>query len=189
MMGLRIIIFFALMSSQSAWAIDVEGVSFAPTRAVNGKTLILNGAALRTKRKFGINFKVYVAGLWVPTKSSDPNQLMKPGDKILELVFLRSLDKDTMTEAWTDSFKKNCQLECESGLEFVKTFNDFMVDVKESSLLTLTFDKAGVSVEVMGKKENKKGRVDNAAFSRNLMAAFIGPAPPTEEFKKGLLGL
>lgn len=171
-----------------AGAFDIEGISFPETRDLNGKSLVLNGAALRTKRKFGMNFKVYVAGLWVPVKSQDPARLMEPGEKIMELVFLRSLDKDTMTEAWADSFKKNCQVECESGAEWVKRFNEIMVDVKASSRLLLTFDKSGVHIEIEGKRENKKGRVNNVAFTRNLMAAFIGPEPPTEDFKKGLLG-
>lgn len=184
-----IILFSVLVTALQATAMEIEKVQFSDTKSIGTKNFVLNGVGLRTKRKFGMNFKVYVAGLWLPKKGHEAEKLMEPGEKVLELVFLRSLDKDTMAEAWRESFKNNCQQDCDAGMAMVEEFNNLMVDVKDQSHLQMFFDNEGVTVEMTGKKENKKGRIQNAAFTRNLMAAFIGPKPPTEDLKKGLLGL
>jgi hypothetical protein len=61
--------------------------------------------------------------------------------------------------------------------------------MKKDGRMTFTVSKAGVDIEVTGAKETKKGRIDGAAFSENLMAVFLGKEPPSEEVKSGLLGL
>lgn len=184
-----IIIFAAMMMGAPAWAAKIEDKEFPDTLSITKKNLVLNGVGLRTKKKLGMNFRVYVGGLYVAAKSTEAAKHLEPGDKVLELIFLRSLDKGTLQEAWSEGFPKNCQMECEAGAETLKQFNDLMVDVKEDSRLKMTFDKDGVSVELTGKTENKSGRINSAAFAKNIMAVFIGPQPPTEQLKKGLLGL
>jgi len=176
------------MAGLQAGAAKIEEKEFPDSLTMNKKNLVLNGVGLRTKKKMGMNFKVYVGGLYTTAKSADAAKLMEPGDKVLELIFLRSLDKDTLQEAWAEAFPKNCQVECDQSAGMLKQFNELMADVKEDGRLKMTFDKDGVSVEITGKKETKSGRIDGAGFSKNLMAVFIGPQPPTEELKKGLLG-
>ena len=61
---LGIIIFLSLTSLWASGA-NIEKIDFADTVQQKGQQLILNGVALRTKRKLGINFRVYVAGLYV----------------------------------------------------------------------------------------------------------------------------
>jgi hypothetical protein len=163
---------------------EIEKVVFADKL----DPLVLNGAGLRVKHKFGMDFKVYVAGLYLPAKSSCAAEIIASDfPKILRLVFLRSLDKETLREAWDESFNKNCKADCEAAKPQMKAFNDLMVDVKDQGELILKFDKDSVSVEIKG-KEARSGKVTGEAIRRGLLAVFIGEQPPTEDLKKGLLG-
>lgn len=180
------IIIFALMWNLGA--LTIEKKEFVDSLSVNNKTFVLNGVGLRTKKKLGINFKVYVGGLYLLTKSEDSAKIIEASDKVLELIFLRSLDKSTLEEAWSEAFPKNCQVECEHSAGTLKQFNDLMTDVKEDGRLKMVFDANGVSIELVVKGGTKSSRIESAAFSKNLMAVFIGPQPPTEELKRGLLG-
>jgi hypothetical protein len=182
-----IIILLTALAPFAVSAATIESREFPETMTVNKKKLVLNGVALRTKKKMGMYFKVYVAGLYVTEKSKEAEKLIAPGDKVLEMVFLRAVDKEALTEAFDDHFAKNCRAKCDSEAASFKKFNELMVDQKDSGRMKLIFDKAGVTVESTG-RESKSGRIEGAAFAENLMAVFIGKDPPTEEVKKGLLG-
>ena len=54
-------------------AATLAGVTLPDSTQVAGKTLVLNGVGLRTK----FVVKVYVAGLYLEQKSSDPNAILK----------------------------------------------------------------------------------------------------------------
>src|ERR1039458_4616669 len=64
---------FVLLSMFQLHAATLAGVTMPDTAQVGGKNLVLNGLGLRTK----VIVKVYVAGLYVEQKSSDPNTLIK----------------------------------------------------------------------------------------------------------------
>ena len=53
--------------SAGAQPVEMEGQKFEPTVQVGGQTLNLNGVGLRRRAIF----KVYVAGLYVPQKSTN----------------------------------------------------------------------------------------------------------------------
>ena len=186
---LRIILpLICALTTSLAQARQIEGVNFPDETQVNGTKLVLNGAGLRTKRKFGMNWRVYVAGLYLPSKTQDAAAIVSSAnEKMLELIFLRSVDKDTLREAWSEGFEKNCKSDCEAARGALKSFNELMVDVQEKSRLRLTFEKDAVSVEVEGKTVSR-GKIPGEAFRRAVLAIFIGDEPPTPDLKKGLLG-
>jgi len=173
----------------TTYAKQIEKVDFPEELALGTQKLVLNGAGLRTKKKLGMNFKVYVAGLYLTAKNGDANAIIaSPANKVLELVFLRSIDRETLQEAWQEGFDKNCKTDCESAKDAFKAFNDTMTDVKENSRLKMTFDKDGVAVEVLNGKTPKKAQVIGESFKKALLAIFIGENPPTPELRDGLLG-
>ena len=137
----------------------------------------------------GMGFKVYVAGLYGKAPSSTADDWLNSSDpQSLVLVFLRSVDGKTLSEAWTEGFTKNCGEVCESEKANITAFNKLMVDVKDGSRLQLDFDAKGVEVTMIGKTKST-GRIDSVAFRKALLSIFIGQHPPTEDLKKGLLGL
>jgi hypothetical protein len=172
----------------SVQAREIEKVNFADNLDVAGQKLVLNGVALRTRHKFGMDFRVYVAGLYLAKKNSNSPEILAGGDKkLLRLVFLRSVDKDTLREAWEESYLKNCKSECAGTKALLVSFNDLMADVKDGSELKIEFSKDSVTTDMKG-KQNKTGKIEGAAFARTLLAVFIGDEPPSPEFKNGLLG-
>jgi len=81
----------ALGTATHAQPVEMEGQKFEPTVQVGGQTLMLNGVGLR-KRAF---FKVYVNGLYVPTKSKDAATLInEKGARRASLRMLRDVGAD-----------------------------------------------------------------------------------------------
>jgi hypothetical protein len=67
------VVVFGLASMMDLHAASLAGVTLPDTAQVGSTPLVLNGLGLRTK--FGV--KVYVAGLYLAQKSSDPNAIIK----------------------------------------------------------------------------------------------------------------
>ncbi|MBX3022802.1 MAG: chalcone isomerase family protein [Bdellovibrionales bacterium] len=179
-----------LLFSAIAQAKSLEGADFSDELTLGPQKLLLNGLGLRTKKKFGINFRVYVGGLYTVNKASDALALIdSPETVVVELAFLRGLDKATLQEAWSEGFAKNCKSECEAAKAQLTAFNALMTDVKDKSRLRVVFNKDSVTAEVSADgKILSSGKVDGQAFRKAMLAVFIGDHPPTDELKKGLLG-
>jgi hypothetical protein len=61
-----------------------------------------------------------------------------------------------------------------------------LVDFEQGQAVSFTHDPAdGVEVAVDGKT---KGTVGSADFAATLLAIWLGPEPPSEDLKSGLLG-
>jgi hypothetical protein len=187
-------LFAVVVVSLSIWsslslAKKVEGVEIADQHVVGTANLALNGVGVRIKRKLGIGFRVYVGALYLAGKTSDEKLILTSAEpKILELTFLRSVDADTLRDAWKEGFEKNCGSVCEKAKPNLKSFNDLMIPVKEGSRITMVFTDDGVNVTATG-KETKSAMIPGQEFKTALLSIFIGPNPPTPELKKGLLGL
>src|ERR1700757_5115032 len=82
----------------------LAGVTLPETVQAGGTTFLLNGLGLRTK----FAFKVYVAGLYLAQKSSDPATILKPElAKRIVMHFLRGVSKTQLTDGFTESFENN----------------------------------------------------------------------------------
>lgn len=180
---MRIIIILGLvLSFNSASAATIEKVDFKDSLTQEGTDLVLNGVGLRTKTKLGIDFRVYVAGLYLKTKTKDAEKVIGDGEtKLIEMAFLRSLDRKQLVEAWTEQLTQNCRVECDKLKTQMQPFLDSIDSVKDGVRSRLLFDKKGLS-------SNGK-RIDDPALATNVLAVFFGAHPPTEQLKKGLLGL
>lgn len=167
----------------------IEKIDFPDEIMLGTQKLVLNGGGMRKKKKFGMNFDVYVGALYIPAKSSDPVAIMaSPLPKVIEMVYLRSIDRETQQEAWKESFGKVCGTDCEAAKDQLTAFNDLMVDVKDKSRLKMTFLKDGINVEVKGKTD-KSALVSGDAFRRVMLNMFLGPNATAPELKPKLLGL
>lgn len=188
--GIRLVIVSLLTAfSAAAAGLQVEGVEVPEQINVGAQKLVLNGAGLRTKRKFGINFKVYVGALYVTSKTQDVNSLIKGSEtKVLELIFLRNLDAETLRAAWSEGFEKNCANECDAARAQFQIFNQVMTDVKAQQRMKLIFSDQDVNIEIQGEAIRTQ-KVSGEAIRKSLMSLFIGEHPPTPELKKALLGL
>src|SRR3954447_26070193 len=79
----------ALMSPVT-FAADKAGVHLADTLHVRDQDLVLNGLGLREATVFKVD--VYVAGLYVTQKTSDPAAILQPDKaKAMHLVFVHDV--------------------------------------------------------------------------------------------------
>lgn len=161
----------------------VNGVVLPENTSVAGKTLVLNGTALRKKAIF----KVYVAALYVATKSQSADAILGEDEpRRMEMHFLRGVDKKKVCDGWNDGLKANSP---DASDDVKKEFSDLcglMEDIKDGQAMTFTYVPGnGTTVTVAGAE---KGTVGGREFADALLRCWIGPKPgPGEGFKKNLL--
>lgn len=175
----------ALLFVPPAWAGELHGVTMADEVVVGESTLHLNGMGLRKK----LWIKIYVAGLYVKEKTSDPVELVKsPGPKRLVMHFLTDkATKDKMDSAWENGFQKNTPEKFKDLMERVHRFRNQFGDMKKGDIVELTIVPGeGVHAALNGEH---KGTISGDDFGAALLRVWMGPHPPGGDLKKGLLGL
>jgi hypothetical protein len=166
----------------AAHAKEKEGVQIPDTVEVDGKTLKLNGAGVRTK----IFFKVYVAGLYLEdTTKSAQEAISADGTKRVTLVLLRDLDKNQVSEAIREGFQKNTT-NMAALKDRLDKLSGMFSDVKKGQQMVLTYVPGkGTTVAVNG---TEKGTIEGKDFNDALLAVWLGKQPVDEDCKKGMLG-
>ncbi len=176
------LVMLSLMLSSLAFAGELKGVKMADTVTVEGKELKLNGMGLRTK----VIFKVYVAGLYLETKSKDPAAILAAdGVRRIDLHMMRDLDKKAIVDAIRAGFEKNAGDKMPQLKDRLDKFMDVVVDLKEGEVLSLVYVPGkGTTIAAGGKSFTAEGK----DFADALWSVYLGKAPVDEELKKGLLG-
>ena len=81
-----------LLAALPASALEIAGVKVPDSIAVDGKTLVLNGAGLRTKSFLKV--KVYVGALYLPQRSTDAAAVVAlDAPKVIRMTLLRDVDR------------------------------------------------------------------------------------------------
>lgn len=181
----RIALAAALLAVGTTYAGTLEGVTLPDSQEVGGHTLVLNGMGLREATFLRVD--VYVAGLYVPTKTAEPETILATTEpKRLVMSFVRTVGKGKLTGAWTEGFEKNAgdaSAEIAPGLA---ALNAAMVDVRKGDTIVLTYlPDAGTTVTVKGKDA---ATIPGKAFQRVLFSIWVGPHPPNVGLREGLLG-
>ena len=161
----------------------LAGVTLPDTVQAGSTSLQLNGMGLRTK----FMVKVYVAGLYLPQKSSDTNAILKADTpKRVVMHFVRDVSKNQLTDGFAESFHNNTP-DAEKMLksEIDRLFTA-LEQVKEGEEIIFTYvPEKGTSVIIAGKE---KLIIEGPAFAEMLFSVWLGPKPPNAALKKGLLG-
>ena len=161
-----------------------NGVTLPGEVQVAGRTLVLNGVALRKKAVF----KVYVAGLYLPARTTDAAQILAADEpRQVVLQFLRGVDKGKMCDAWNEALANNTPgASAELTQQFAQLCG-WMEDIDKGEQFVFTYvPGTGTTVRVKG---TDKGTIAGKEFADALWKAWIGPKPgPGEGFKKDLLG-
>jgi len=177
------VLVFAMASTSHLPASTLAGVTLPDTVQVGGRTLVLNGLGLR--KKFVV--KVYVAGLYLETKSSDPNAILKAdAPKQMVMQFVRSVSKSQIVDAFNESFDNNTPDAKKTIKAEIDQFLDALEPVKDGDQLVLTYvPGTGTTLTIHG---NEKLTIAAPAFAPVLFSVWLGPKPPNPDVKKGLLG-
>ena len=177
------VVSFVLLSMFELHAATLAGVTLPDTAQIGGKNLVLNGLGLRTK----IVVKVYVAGLYLEQKSTDPNAIIKSdAPRQIVMKFVHTASKSQMSSAFEDSFKDNSP----DAVKTMKTDIDRLLDALEpinvGDTMVFTYvPGTGTTFAINGKD---KLTIAGPAFGQVLFSVWLGPKPPNADLKKGLLG-
>ena len=139
-----------LLVPSIASAASLAGVTLDDKATVNGQSLTLNGLGLR--KKFFI--KVYVGGLYLATKSSNPAAILaSDSPRRMVMSFLYGVSTDQMCDAWQEGLENNTpnpSAEVKAGF---KTLCSWMEPIPKGNRLVLTYvPGTGTTVEVNGKE-------------------------------------
>jgi len=180
-LSLALLLCFGAASAVSA--LEVAGVTLPDTATVEGKTLKLNGAGLRTK----MVFKVYVAGLYLETPTKDAATVISSDQvKRMHLSILRSLDSSKITEAISEGFEKNSKGELPALKARLDRLNSMIPNVEKGDQILLTYVPGRGTV--VSAKNVEKGVIEGKDFSDALFSVWLGATPVQPDLKKALTG-
>jgi len=172
----------------NAIAADVSGVKLEDKAQLESRDLVLNGAGLRTRFRV---VKVYVIGLYLPEKKTDPAAVLSlSGPKRTEIHMLRDVGADTFTDALIEGLKANHSETDYKALEpRVKELSDTMAQIgeaKKDMVIALDWTGGGTILVVNGKPAGKP--IAGEDFYKALLRIWIGDKPVQDDLKKSLLG-
>ncbi|MCB0346398.1 MAG: chalcone isomerase family protein [Bdellovibrionales bacterium] len=172
-----------LVVPSTVFGASLAGVTLPDEADVGGKSLVLNGLGLREATFFKVD--VYVAGLYLEQKSNNAREIVaSQGTKLLDMKFVRDVDKEKLTEAWIEGFQKN-SVKYGRLKDRVAQLNSMMSDVEDGSTMRFIFNTETVEVFIAGEK---KGSIEGRDFVEGMLSVWLGKHPPNEELKEGLLG-
>lgn len=179
-----LVVLFIAVLVHGAEAGKLAGVAMPDSLTIDGKAVVLNGMGIRKATIF--NVKVYVAGLYLETKSRSADEIIRSEQvKRLDMVLLRDVDRDDIIDVWRKGLKKN-------GADMVSLkprfdqFASWMADLKERDTLTFLYVPGrGVTVVLKGQV---KGTIAGADFATALFAIWFGREPADDDLKEALLG-
>jgi hypothetical protein len=163
----------------------VSGVTMPETITVGEHVLALNGMALR--KKFIV--KVYVAGLYLPAKTSNADEILAadtPRRMVLHFISGHGT-KGKMCGAWNDGLEDNTPSASADLKQQFAELCAMMVDIKDGEELLVTYvPGSGSTISIAG---TDRGTIQGKDFADAVLRCWIGPKPgPGEGFKKGVLG-
>lgn len=167
---------------------ELEGVRMPDQVTVGTALLKLNGMGVRVKKVAFVSVKVYVAGLFVAKPSQDPAAILsadEPRQLIMHFLY-KKVEKEKLTEGWEEGFKNNSGPAATALAPRLARFNALWSDMTAGDRAVLTYiPGTGTRVEI---RDKEVGVIEGKDFADALFSVWLGPKPPNEGLKKGLLG-
>jgi hypothetical protein len=177
------VLLVTLVAFSTARAATLADVSVPDQVTVEGKTLVLNGLGMRTATMLKV--KIYVIALYLDSKSSEPQAIIaSSGNKRIAMHFVHNVTADQLRDGWTEGFEDNTADVAGIKDEIAK-FNASMRDVKKGDSIVLDFSGDRVDVLI---NDTRIDSVAGKAFQQAVLAIWLGPKPPNEALRQGILG-
>ena len=177
-----------MLASTQALAATVSGVKLEDQVTVNGSSLVLNGAGLRTKYLLA---DVYVAALYLPQKTGDADAIIGAAEpRRISLTMKRDVDTATMTKAFHEGVSNNLSAAELTALkpkldQLDQSFRK-VTALKSGDVIDLDFGADGTTrVSYNGQLQDSIGGADLAAA---LLKIWLGGKPVQDDLKRALLG-
>ncbi len=168
-------------------AVQVEGQPFVRRLRLAGGELLLNGTGVRAVAWF----KGYAAGLYLPRRSSELEQVLAmPGPKRVQLRMLQEVPAEELVNALRKGLARNTPDPARLA-ERTETLARAMLDagaVKKGDVIDLDQDPTrGTLFALNGTLRGDPIAGDD--FYAALLGSFVGRRPYDKRLKAGLLGL
>lgn len=181
---------FFLIAICNVWAdtVKVGTTSFSTTATVANKPLVLNGAGMRVK----LFHKVYTLGLYVPTKSNSPADLIQmAGPKLLLIQMVRDVDAKTFVKALQEGLEDNNSRDTLDTLKpQIDQLEKLMVQTgtaKIGDVIKFEFNPSvGTQIIMNGKKLGLIG--GGSDFYNAMLKIWLGKESVDGDLKISLLG-
>ena len=179
-------LFLLISSIHLSAQVTISGVSLPANLKMGNSTLVLNGGGVRVK----LFMDMYVAGLYLPAKSTDGNAIANANDaSSVRLNIVNSLvTTDRMKEAITEGFKKSTggkTAPIQAKIDkFVSLFS--LEPITKGNLFELNYTP-GVGV-VVAKNGKVLATIDGLDFKTALWGIWLGNDPVDSKLKAGMLG-
>ena len=171
-----------------ATAADVAGVKLDDSVSLGGKTLVLNGAGVRTRAVFN----VYAMGLYLTKKETTPEGVLSAdGPRRVTLHMLRNLSGEHFGQAFMDGMNNNTPKEERSKfvgqiVKFGEVFANHG-DLKQGDVVQIDWlPGRGMQSAVNGKPVGEP--VAEQAFYNAILRIWLGDKPADSTLKPLLLG-
>jgi hypothetical protein len=173
----------ALVLSSPALARELSGVTMSDTATVGDKTLKLNGMGLRKK----MIFKVYVAGLYLEAPSKDAAAIIaSDAPRLISMKYVRDVGKSKIAEAFQEGFENNAKELAAKEKANIDRMIATVPDLKDGETMSFAYVPGkGTTLTHNGKELLT---VEGKEFADAVFLLWLGPKPPSEDLKKGLLG-
>lgn len=176
------------LTCASAHALDLAGAHFDERASLASTDLQLNGAGIRTK----LFFKVYAIGLYLPQKTDGAEAILATkGPRRIQIITLRDLTADQLTDALIEALKANHNEQDMSRLaDRVERFRSTMLSigkVAEKTLIRLDYLPASGTRLTVG-NEQKGADIPGEDFYSALLRIWLGNAPAQADIKDKLSG-
>jgi hypothetical protein len=164
---------------------ECDGVSFPGHVQGGGQTLTLNGLGLRKATVFGI--KVYVGALYVAQPTSDAAVILTSKEPAeIELRFTFHVTAGQLRDAWQDGFEKSAPGQLPQLRSRIAQLNGWMTTVGSGQRMTfLRIPGVGIQYSRDGAIQ---GTISGDDFATAFLAIWLGPSPPSQALRAGLLG-
>jgi len=167
-----------------AWAVEVEGVNIPNQVVLEGTTLSLNGAGMRTK----FFFDIYVGALYLAMPTSRVKAVLEkpsPARVSMDIVY-GEVGKEKLTKGWTAGFKKNQSRVAYAALEErLHAFNRMFSDMHKGDQLVFDFLSNGATKVAI--KGRDVGSVMGLDFQQALLSVWLGDKPADSNLKRAML--
>ncbi len=167
-------------------ALEVAGVRVPESVVVDGATLALNGAGLRSR----FFVKVYVGALYLPAAGVDSAEgvLAAPGPKRVAMhMIYDDLSPEKITSAWMDGFRDNTPPAALAAMmPRIERFNALWPSLKGGDVADVDLPAGGgVRVTVNGALV---GEVEGEDLQGAVLRIWLGESPADGDLKRGMLG-
>jgi len=174
---------FSLLQMPPALCGTLDGIPMPETATVGEKALKLNG--MGTRKATFLKIKVYVMGLYLEEKSQDgPAIAASDQAKRIVMHFVRDVAESDLQDAWQEGFEKNTT-NLDAISKQVHQFHEMQASMEEGEQMVIDFLDETVTVTIKGEV---KGTITGREFQKILLLIWLGPEPPNEGLREGVLG-